>query len=57
MSVEFTTVDTVLPPIPYEVKKIDNDWKVVLEPKEINANKNSSGYGEVKSVDVKKWNM
>lgn len=54
LSVQFTTVDTVLPPLPYEVKKIDNDWKVVLIPYEVNADPGSPEYGEVKPLDVEK---
>ncbi|WP_309272750.1 hypothetical protein [Paenibacillus sp.] len=52
ISVEYTTVDTVLPPIPYDVKKIDGDWKVVLVPQEINVNRDSADYGKVQPVDV-----
>lgn len=56
LSVEFTIVDSVLPPIPYEVKKIDSDWKVALVPQEINVNKDSADYGEVKPIDVRNMN-
>ncbi|MEK4061401.1 MULTISPECIES: hypothetical protein [Paenibacillus] len=51
LSVQFTTVDTVLPPLPYEVKKIDNEWKVVLIPHEVNADQGSPDYGKVKPLD------
>lgn len=51
LSVQFTTVDTVLPSLPYEVKKIDNEWKVVLIPQEVNADQSSPDYGKVKPLD------
>ncbi|MEK3826100.1 hypothetical protein [Paenibacillus sp. FSL K6-1558] len=52
LSVQFTTVDTILPPLPYEVKKINQDWKVVLIPQEVNADQNSPDYGKVKPINV-----
>ncbi|GGD82161.1 hypothetical protein [Paenibacillus nasutitermitis] len=49
VSIQFTYSDLgVIPEIPYSVIKENDDWKVLLKPIEINLNKDSGHYGEIK---------
>lgn len=49
LSVQLTYSDIgTLPPITYSIVKQDNSWKLLLKPIEINMNKNSPDYGQIK---------
>lgn len=49
ISVQLTYSDIgTIPPIPFSVVKQNGSWKLLLKPIEINLNKNSPDYGQIK---------